>query len=60
MLLELEIICREEMLVWVAAECRKACAEGLVSERCPRSCGCRRALGKLILSWGTKRIDRVP
>lgn len=53
MLLELEIICRGEILAWVAAECRKACAEDLVSVRCPRSCGCRRALGKLILSRGT-------
>lgn len=45
----------------VAAECRKAYAEGLVSLRCPRSCGCRRALGKIIclaniiLSWGTNK-----
>lgn len=57
--MELEMICRGEILVWVAAECRKACAEGLVSVRCPRSCECRRTLGKPILSWGTKRIARL-
>lgn len=65
MLLELEMIGRGEVLAWVAAECRKTCAEDLVSVRCPKSCGCRRALGKLIclanniLSWGTERIASV-
>lgn len=61
MFLELEIICRGEILAWVAVECRKACAEDLLSVTCPRSCGCRRALGSSsYLGALEKASDIVP
>lgn len=49
----------EEILEGVAAECRKAFAEDLVSARCPRSRGCRRAKGKLIPSLGGRTPARL-